>query len=250
MIYHHTVKGTFLRRPNRFIAYVLVNGQEEKCHVKNTGRCRELLIPGVTVVLEFDPDAEAKGRKTAYDVIAVYKEQGGIHGQPLLINMDSQAPNAAAYEWVKDGGLSRMTARTSADQPPVLTNLRREVTYGKSRFDLAFRLDGTPAFLEVKGVTLEANGLAMFPDAPTERGLKHINELASLVSEGYLCFLLLVIQMKDISAFTPNMETQPEFGYALKKAADAGVKLLACDCVIHEDSMLIDRDIKILLPDS
>ncbi len=254
MNYTHTVTGEFLSRPNRFIALVRIGQRVETCHVKNTGRCRELLLPGVKVVLEYHPDAAASGRKTSYDVIAVYKEAAGVRGETLLINMDSQAPNLAAWEWVRDGGL----ILDSLPGPMALSNLRREVTYGSSRFDLAFDLTrkledaDSPAplqaFMEVKGVTLESGGLAAFPDAPTQRGVKHLEELAAASRKGFCCFLLFVIQMKGITCFHPNMDTHPEFGFALARAQEAGVRILARDCLITPDSMKIDQSVPVLLP--
>lgn len=295
MIYEHIVTGKFISRPNRFIAHVDINGQTAVCHVKNTGRCRELLLPGVTVILEYHPGALAAGRKTEYDLIGVYKEK-------LLINMDSQAPNKAAWEWLdgmaaggeldaaltpwdgeemtadltaRDGrkmaaNLTTQDRRKMAAGPTAqncsrdipartrwtgslrLDNLRREVTHGDSRFDLAFTLksmDGRerPAFMEVKGVTLEENGIAMFPDAPTERGIKHLNGLINAVSQGYEAYVLLVIQMKKIRAFRPNDATHPAFGETLRAAAHAGVHVLAYDCLISPDSMIIDAPVPVIL---
>ena len=236
MYYEHIVTGTFLKRPNRFLAHVLIDGKETVCHVKNTGRLRELLTPGASLLLEYHPNAEAQGRKTAYSVIGVYKEPAGEKGVRLLINMDSQAPNQAAYEWIKNGGLS-----------PLAANVRREVTYHDSRFDLAFTLEDKPAFMEVKGVTLEHRGLASFPDAPTTRGVRHILELCRASKEGYPSYLLFVIQMKGICGFTPNRSTHPEFADALLTAKEAGVHLLAYDCLVTEHTMHIDRPVPVLL---
>lgn len=253
MKYEHIVCGTFLSRPNRFLAKVMVNGREETCHVKNTGRCRELLVPDARLLLEYHPEAAAKGRKTSYDVIGVYKEHAGSRKETLLINMDSQAPNAAAWEWVLAGGLADCLSRyplqlpisSTASSPPAITQLRREVTHENSRFDLAFLLNGRQAFMEVKGVTLERSGIAAFPDAPTERGIKHLDELAASSKQGIPCFLLLVIQMKGVTRFRPNMETHPEFGYALARAKEAGVTLLAFDCLVTRTSMSIDQPVPI-----
>ena len=240
MHYSSVVSGIFLRRPNRFIAHVLINGQETVCHVKNTGRCRELLLPGVTVILSFCPEAAEKGRKTAYDLIAVYKETGGKKGGRLLINLDSQAPNEAAFEWAAKGGLSSVLPQRSR-----LSNLRREVVFEHSRFDLSFLLDGVQSFMEVKGVTLENGGVAAFPDAPTQRGVKHLEELADAARRGFPAFLLLVIQMTDIVTFQPNMETHPDFGRAMVKARQAGVQILARDCQVTEDSMTIQNPVAV-----
>lgn len=260
MIYEHIVTGTFLSRPNRFIAHIEVDGKTVVCHVKNTGRCRELLIPGVPVILEYHPDAGAAGRKTEYDLIGVYKGN-------LLINMDSQAPNRAAWEWLDSmeaGGcldpalIPAGSAGTDStpegwNGPILLGNLRREVTHGDSRFDLAFRLKEAgggrerPAFMEVKGVTLENDGVAMFPDAPTERGIKHLHGLMDAVREGYEAYVLFVIQMKQIDGFHPNDTTHPAFGDALRKARKAGVHVLAYDCIITPDSMTVDSPVPVLL---
>ncbi|HJC48519.1 MAG TPA: DNA/RNA nuclease SfsA [Candidatus Lachnoclostridium pullistercoris] len=230
MIYQNIQPGIFLNRPNRFTAQVITDGREITCHVKNTGRCRELLVPGADVLIQFHPDAKAAGRKTQFSLIAVRK-----NGR--LINMDSQAPNQAAWEW-----LSSM---------PEFTHLRREVPFKNSRFDLAFEHRGRQGFLEVKGVTLEENGVARFPDAPTLRGVKHIRELTEIAKEGMDAAVLFVIQMKGVSRFEPNMATQPEFGLALKEAAEAGVRILAMDCLVSFDSVLsltIDAPVPIVLP--
>ena len=218
MNYSHTVKARFLDRPNRFVAHVELDGQTETVHVKNTGRCRELLVPGYEVILE---EGQNPARKTRYDLISVCKEG-------RWINMDSQAPNKAAEEWVAAGNLF-----------PEKVTVRREKTYGNSRFDLYVESEERKAFIEVKGVTLEENDIVRFPDAPTERGIKHLHELMKAASDGYEAYLLLVIQMKDVRYFEPNRETHPKFGETLKEAADAGVHILAYDCAITEDSMKI-----------
>lgn len=220
MTYGKVVPGIFLSRPNRFIAHVLVEGVEEVIHVKNTGRCRELLLPGVTVYL-YCP-ADMGSRKTKYDLIAV--EKGN-----RLVNMDSQAPNAVAEEWLRN-------LLPGAD-------IRREVTYGASRFDFCIQEKGKTTFLEVKGVTLEREDIAMFPDAPTERGLKHILELISCKEQGYGAALLFVVKMKGIRAFRPNDETHPAFGQALREAQAAGVHILVMDCIVTPDSLTIDQPI-------
>lgn len=231
MTYDSVVKATFLSRPNRFIAKALVDGQEETVHVKNTGRCRELLIPGCTVYLN---QSDNPNRKTKCDLIAVEKERQGR--APLLINMDSQVPNDAAAEWLPRSGLFSEQAV-----------IRREVTYGDSRFDVYVEDGECKAFLEVKGVTLEQDGVAMFPDAPTERGVKHLHELCKAVDDGYECYLLLVIQMKDIRLFRPNTATHPAFAKALQTAAARGVHILAMDCVVTPDSMVIDKPVAVEL---
>ncbi len=264
MKYEHILKGIFLSRPNRFIAHVRIagEGQAEEtvvCHVKNTGRCRELLIPGVTVLVQFHPEAAALGRKTAYSLIGVWKER---ENGPLLINMDSQAPNQVAYEWLRSVSQNPplpFHRNESGDILPGITikDIRREVTYDQSRFDLAFRAvmpescgenqEEIPAFMEVKGVTLEEDGLAMFPDAPTERGVKHIMELINARREGFEAYILFVIQMKEMTAFAPNRKTHPQFGDALKAAAEAGVHILAYDCMVTEDSLSLDRPVPVSL---
>ena len=207
--------GIFLRRPNRFIAHIEIAGKKEICHVKNTGRCRELLPFGAKV---YCLDAQSPLRKTRYDLIAVQKGN-------RLINMDSQAPNAAAQEWLSSGGLGK------------IENLRPECRYGDSRFDFAFTKDGIPCFLEVKGVTLEENGICSFPDAPTQRGTKHLRELAALAEQGYGTYILFVIQMQDVLYLQPNDATDPAFSTALRQAAQAGVTLLAMDCAVTPYSM-------------
>lgn len=261
MKYEHILRGTFLSRPNRFIAHVLIagEGQAEEtvvCHVKNTGRCRELLIPGVTVLVQFHPKAAALGRKTAYSLIGVWKER---ENGPLLINMDSQAPNQVAWEWLQSVSQNPPLPFHLSEGRGILPgvtikDIRREVTYDKSRFDLAFQAvmpescHEIPAFMEVKGVTLEEDGLAMFPDAPTERGVKHILELANARREGFEAYILFVIQMKEMTAFAPNRKTHPQFGDALKAAAEAGVHILAYDCKVTEDSLTLDRPVPVSLP--
>lgn len=215
MIYDNMVPGTFLRRPNRFIAHVVIAGREEVCHVKNTGRCRELLPPGAQVWCE---KSSNPNRKTAFDLIAVKKGS-------RLINMDSQAPNAAAKEWLLKGGLGE------------ISQLKPETTQGGSRFDFSFVKDGRQCFLEVKGVTLENDGICAFPDAPTQRGARHLRELAALAKEGYGAYALFVIQMTDVQYLHPNDATDPAFGLALREAAAAGVEVLAVDCAVTERSM-------------
>lgn len=242
MKYQQIVRGIFLNRPNRFIAQVLLGEETVVCHVKNTGRCKELLIPGTAVILEYHPDAAVTGRKTSYDLICVYKGE-------MLINMDSQAPNQAAWEWLGTESCMELLGQAAGLSQPRVLDRRREVTYGDSRFDLAFSLESRgqvmPAYMEVKGVTLEENGIAMFPDAPTERGIKHLNGLIRAREKGFLAFALFVIQMKGITEFTPNMSTHPEFGYTLEKAGNAGVAVLAMDCVVTVDSMHLDRPVRV-----
>ena len=247
MTYEHIVAGTFISRPNRFIAHVETGNRTVVCHVKNTGRCRELLIPGVTVILEFHPDAVLSGRKTEYDLIGVYKNG-------LLINMDSQAPNKAAWEWLVSLGGGQYTEKNHYPLGSYVPfDIRREATHGDSRFDLAFSLRNrdtkavSPAFMEVKGVTLEENGLALFPDAPTKRGIKHLKGLIRAHEEGYEAYVLFVIQMKGILGFTPNEITHPAFGETLRQAREAGVHVLAYDCLVNPDTMTVDSPVKVML---
>ncbi len=226
MKYENIVMGEFIERPNRFIAKVIIDKKIETVHVKNTGRCKELLIKGRTVYLSRAANPE---RKTKYDLIAVDKDG-------LLINMDSQIPNAVAEEWLKRGNVFSENAV-----------IKREVTYGKSRFDLYITDGERKAFLEVKGVTLEENGVVMFPDAPTERGVKHIRELMTCLNDGYEAYILFVIQMKGVKYFCPNYKTHPEFADALKEAADTGVKVLAAECDVTPDTIEIKKQVKIKL---
>lgn len=226
MKYHNIIEGTFISRPNRFIANVEAAGQVQVCHVKNTGRCRELLVPGCRVYLE---TADNPNRKTKYDLIAVKKGN-------LLINMDSQAPNKAAGEWLEKRILY-----------PDLKILKPEVKYDNSRFDFYIEVGERKIFLEVKGVTLEEGGIARFPDAPTERGVKHIRELMACMKEGYEPVILFVIQMKGIRRFMPNDETHKAFGDTLREAREKGVRILAYDCLVTEDSMEIRDPVPVVL---
>ena len=230
MKYNKIIKAKFLSRPNRFIAYCEIDGKIENVHVKNTGRCRELLVPDSTVYLAVSDNPE---RKTKYDLIAVEKETARGN---IMINMDSQAPNAAAYEWISTGGYFGDGA-----------TVRREVTYGKSRFDLYVEQGERRAFVEVKGVTLEHDGVASFPDAPTERGIKHVNELVSAFEDGYEAYILFVIQMKGVHTFKPNDETHKAFGDALRHAAESGVKILAYDCAVSPNEMVVDAPVEVKL---
>ncbi len=230
MKYKNIVEGIFISRPNRFIAKVIVNGIEETVHVKNTGRCKELLVPNAKVYL-FESDNLT--RKTKYDLIAVEKE---TYGGTILVNMDSQIPNDVADEWLKKGTLFSENAI-----------IKREFTYKKSRFDFYIEDNDEKIFLEVKGVTLENDGVASFPDAPTERGIKHINELIASIDEGYKAYILFVIQMKGVNFFTPNDLTHKAFGDALRVAEKCGVNIIAVDCVITPDSIEISDFIPISL---
>lgn len=228
MKYESIVSARFLARPNRFIAYVEVDGREAVAHVKNTGRCKELLIPGATVYLQ-DWGEEHTGRKTRYDLIAV--EKGS-----LLVNMDSQAPNKVFLEWAIKGNFI-----------PGLTYLKPEAKWGNSRFDFYWEAGERRGFVEVKGVTLEHDGLVRFPDAPTERGVKHLEELILAKEEGYETAVCFVIQMEGMRLFSPNDETHPEFGTALRKAAAAGVSIIAVECAVALDTLRITKNIPVQL---
>lgn len=227
MKYEDIFEAEFVDRPNRFVANVLVNGERAVCHVKNTGRCKELLIPGVKVYVQH---AAKQERKTPWDLIAVEKGE-------RLINMDSAAPNVIFGEWLRDGELT--------DASPEL--VRPETVYKSSRFDYYFEYAGKKAFAEVKGVTLEENGVVLFPDAPTERGLKHLYGLIDCVQSGYEAYAVFIIQMKGAKYFTPNHATHPAFADALKAANDAGVKLIALDCVVRPDEIFASDRVEILL---
>ena len=217
--------GIFLSRPNRFVAHVEIDGQREVVHVKNTGRCRELLPAGAEVWCH---RSDNPNRKTKFDLITVRKGQ-------RLINMDSQAPNQAAKEWLLGGGLG-----------PV-EDLKAEVFHGDSRFDFAFTLDGKRCFLEVKGVTLENDGICAFPDAPTERGAKHLRGLTEAAKEGYGAYALFVIQMTDVKYLHPNDATDPNFGKALREAAANGVTVMAMDCHVTVEEMTIGKPVLVKL---
>lgn len=230
MKYNTIEKATFIKRPNRFIAEVSIGGKTEVVHVKNTGRCRELLVDNATVYLEKSSNPL---RKTKYDLVGVEKntDKGSI-----LINMDSQVPNQIAFEWLPKSGLFSKKAK-----------IRREVTFGNSRFDLYVEDGERKAFIEVKGVTLENDGIAMFPDAPTERGVKHLNELVSCLEEGYEAYILFVVQMKGVKLFKPNDITHSAFGDALRDADKSGVNVLAYDCIVTEESIEIRNPVNIKL---
>ncbi|HRU97173.1 MAG TPA: DNA/RNA nuclease SfsA [Ruminococcus sp.] len=231
MRYRKVIPGRFISRPDRFTAIVMIGGSEEKVHVKNTGRCRELLLPDASVYLA---EADNPDRRTRYDLIAVEKVLDD--GSKILINMDSQAPNKAAGEWLRSGGLFGEGA-----------SVRSEVRYRDSRFDFYIEQGERRIFLEVKGVTLEREGVAMFPDAPTERGLKHVRELAECINEGYEAYVLFVIQMKGMHLFRPNNATHPQFGEALAEAQRRGVNIAAYDCIVEPYSMTIDSSVDVLL---
>lgn len=217
--------GIFRERPNRFIAHVELDGKLETVHVKNTGRCRELLVPGAKVWCQ---RSENPARKTKFDLICV--EKG-----PYLINMDSQAPNKAVQEWLLGGGMGQ------------IRDLRPETVHGDSRFDFAFQKDGKQCYLEVKGVTLEDGGICAFPDAPTERGAKHLRGLQRAVAEGCACYALFVIQMRPVLYLHPNDATDPAFGKALREAAAGGVHVLAVDCQVTPNSMTVGQTVEVRL---
>ena len=237
MIYHDIHPARFLARPNRFIAQVELDGRVETVHVKNTGRCRELLLPGCTVYLEGSADP---ARKTRYDLVAVEKVRPGQ--PPLFINMDAQAPNKVFAQWMEAG-------QGEALGLPRPTLLRPEKTWGNSRFDFYWELSeagrSRQGFVEVKGCTLEENGLALFPDAPTERGVKHLRELMACRAAGYEAAVCVVIQMTGMTAFSPNDRTHPEFGAALREAAAAGVKVLAVECAAAPCSLTMTRPVPV-----
>lgn len=226
MKYSNITEAVFLSRPNRFIAYVDLDGKTEKVHVKNTGRCRELLTENAKVYLEKSTNAK---RSTAYDLVAVKKGE-------RIINMDSNAPNKAVGEWLSGKELF-----------PTLREVRAEKTYKNSRFDFYVETQETKAFLEVKGVTLERDNAVYFPDAPSKRAVKHIEELIEAVLEGYEAYIIFVIQMEEVDYFAPNEETQPEFVQALKRAAKEGVKILAYDCEVTPGAMKIRKPVPVRL---
>lgn len=228
MQYQTVKKAVFLRRPNRFIAQVELEGAEETVHVKNTGRCRELLVPGATVYLAVGKNPS---RKTRYDLIAVEKGE-------RLINMDAQAPNQVFGEWAASGGFR-----------PGLTLLRPETTWGNSRFDFYWESseNDRKGFVEVKGVTLEEDGAVYFPDAPTERGVKHVEELIACRAAGYEAALFLVVQMERVAFWSPNDRTHSAFGEAVRRAAAAGVEILCRDCRVTPDSLTMGEPVEVRL---
>ena len=215
MKYSNIVKGTFLDRPNRFIAHVELDGKRETVHVKNTGRCRELLLPGAEIWLTA-PGTE--GRKTKYDLVTVRKENG------LLVNIDSQAPNAVVKEWLEKQQYDAVVP---------------EYTYGDSRIDFYMERGAERTLMEVKGCTLEREGIGYFPDAPTDRGVKHLRELAKAVNDGYRAALAFAIQMDGIKEVRPNIQTHPEFGTAMQEARDAGVEILFLSCHVEPDGLTV-----------
>lgn len=227
MKYSNIYEAVFIDRPNRFIADVSINGEKTVCHVKNTGRCKELLVPGATVYVQHCP---SDSRKTQWDLISVIK-----NGR--LINMDSAAPNAVFGEWLSGGGLLGYSP----------TFIRPETVYGDSRFDFYFEYSGRKVLAEVKGVTLEDNGIVMFPDAPTQRGVKHLRRLIKCLRDGYEAYAVFIIQMKDVKHFEPNRATHPEFADALKDAYEAGVHILALDCEVSPKKIAVSEKVKIVI---
>ena len=228
MKYNHIIQGIFIKRINRFVAHVWIDGIEEVVHVKNTGRCRELFITGATVILERSQNPE---RKTRFSVIGIYKGE-------RLINIDSQVPNHVVFEALQIGRIAEIVD---------IDMVKKEVTYGKSRFDLYFESDGCRGFIEVKGVTLEEDGLVMFPDAPTVRGTKHVHEMIKAVENGYKGYIFFLIQMKGVKSFSPNSKTDPNFAAALKLAVQKGVILLAYDSLVREDEIIIGDRVEMIL---
>ena len=226
MKYKNIKQGNFISRPNRFIANVEIDGQTHVVHVKNTGRCKELLISGATVFLE---ESDNSNRKTKYDLISVYKGD-------KLINIDSNAPNKVFYELVRESGFFKD-----------IVFIKPETKYKNSRFDFYIETKNKKIYIEVKGVTLEENGVLMFPDAPTERGIKHINELCDCIFEGYDAYIIFIIQMNNVKYFTPNYKTHNAFGEALKTAQKQGVNILALDCDITEDEITARNFVEVRL---
>ncbi len=241
MEYNKVVTGRFIARPNRFVARVLVDGEEQTVHVKNTGRCREILKPGAKVYLE-DYEGDIRSRKTRYSLIGAEKEDSETESGYRMINIDSQAPNKAAGEALTSGIIQLPGFEDG------LSHIKAERTFGNSRFDFYVEgRNGEKGFIEVKGVTLEEQGVVRFPDAPTERGVKHVHELAGAVREGFKAFVIFMIQMQDVLYFEPNDETHAAFGEALRQAAKKGVEMLAFDCIVTESSMKVRRQVEVRL---
>lgn len=226
MKYKNIRKAEFVSRKNRFIAEIKLDGNIYSCHVKNTGRLKELLVPGAEVFVE---ETDNKERKTRYSLISVKKGKE-------VVNIDSQAPNKVFYEWVKNGGFC---------EGAVL--IKPEKTFGNSRFDCYIETEKDKIFVEVKGVTLEKNGTALFPDAPTERGVKHLRELCECVREGYKAYIVFVVQMKGVHSFSPNIETHKEFADALAECKEKGVNILCVDCDVTPDTLRISNKIEVKL---
>lgn len=237
MKYRNVIKGQFVERPNRFVALVLVDGKIVKVHVKNTGRCKELLVPEAVVYLEDHRD-NMRQRKLEYSLIAVEKKVA--EGQ-ILINMDSQAPNKIVKEALANGKIKLPEMKT-------LTKIKSEATYGKSRLDFyVCDEEANEAYVEVKGVTLESDGIAMFPDAPTERGIKHLIELENAIKDGKRAFVIFIIQMSGIKHFSPNDERHRAFGDTLRETTSKGVTPLAYECIVMPDSIICDKIVEIKL---
>lgn len=224
--YPNIYPGTFLSRPNRFLAHVQIGGQEEICHVKNTGRCRELLVPGAAVWCQHHDDPK---RKTQWSLISVQKDQ-------RMVNLDSQVPNRLALEYVRAGGLGFVPELVKPEQ-----------AFGSSRFDLYYEAGPHRGFVEVKGVTLEEHGTARFPDAPTQRGRKHLLELQKAAAEGYEAWVLFVLAMPDIRRFEPNWPRDPDFAEAFCQAADNGVRIRAMECAVTADTIVITKEVPVCL---
>lgn len=230
MKYKNVISATFIERPNRFIAICDIDGETVKAHVRNTGRCRELLISGVKVYLEI---SDQEKRKTGYTLIAVEKGD-------RLVNIDSIAPNKVVLEALKNGQMQLLNSEKT-------TLIKTEKQYYDSRFDFYLETSSKKAFIEVKGVTLEDNNVALFPDAPTERGIKHIRELVKAVYEGYEAYIVFIVQMRGVSSFSPNIKTHPEFGFELRKAFEAGVHVICFDCYIGNDNILLGDPIPVVV---
>ena len=226
MTYNNIFRAKFISRPNRFIANIEIDGKAEVAHVKNTGRCKELLTDGATVFVQ---KSDNPNRKTKYDLIGVIKGD-------RMINMDSQIPNKVFGQWAESSGFFGS-----------LTLIKSEKTYGNSRFDYYLETETDKIFVEVKGVTLEEDGVVLFPDAPTERGVKHINELCRCIDDGYKAYIFFIIQMDNVKYFTPNRKTHPAFADALKNATEKGVGIYALDCKVTENSIVADSFVEVVL---
>ncbi|MDK9712132.1 DNA/RNA nuclease SfsA [Acidaminobacter sp.] len=226
MRYPNMKDGVFLKRPNRFIAHVEVDGNEEICHVKNTGRCRELLTEGARVLVQ---ECDHPGRKTKFDLISVWKGE-------RLVNMDSQAPNKVFKEWAETSGFFQG-----------LRLIKPEQKYGNSRFDFYLETETRKVFVEVKGVTLEEDGVVRFPDAPTQRGVKHLNELMACLEDGYEALVVFIVQMKGVRYFEPNDTMHPEFGEALRRLSQRGGEVIAVDCTVTESTLEAEERVEVIL---
>ena len=226
MIYDNIKRASFVDRPNRFIVNIEIDGENRICHVKNTGRCKELLTTGAKILVQ---EMDIPARKTKYDLISVYKGN-------MPVNIDSQAPNKVFKEWVNGGGLF-------SD----IKHVKPEYKMGSSRFDFYIEADGRKSIIEVKGVTLERDGAAFFPDAPTERGVKHLRELIECKKEGFDAYIVFIVQMKGVFYVAPNMQMHPAFGEALGEASKNGVRVLALDCIVTENSIRADQFVEVRL---